>query len=186
MGCSYSCKRSSISEQKSIRVVHFNGFVEDLEYPVTVSEVTGKPTKQFLFTHAQILSGSVPLKPETILEPGRIYFMLPYSLLQSNVSPVELAPIARKLAALAQKCPPSKTGSGGQSFSSSRQGASPVWSSPASSPNRFSSPRAGVELENDQASYAMQKSPARSWKPILATIREISFNRRSESDLQEN
>ncbi|KAL2503214.1 uncharacterized protein Fot_37062 [Forsythia ovata] len=186
MGCSYSCKRSSVCVFKNIRVVHMNGFVEDLEYPVTVGEVTGKPTKHFLFTHAQILSSSAPLKPEILLEPGRIYFMLPYSLFHSNVSPMELAPIARKLAAIAQKCRPSKTGSGNQSFSSSRQGTSPVWSSPASSPNRFSGQRVGEESENDRVLYAMQKSPARSWKPILATIREISFNRRSESDLQEN
>lgn len=57
-----------------------------------LSEVIGKPTNQFFFflffTCAQILSGSMP---ETLLEPCRIYFLLPYSLFHSNVSPVDLA-----------------------------------------------------------------------------------------------
>lgn len=182
MGCSFSCKRlSSSSKFKNIiRIVHLNGYVEEIEYPVTVAEVTGKPPKHLLFTHVQLLSNaSTPLKLDTPLERGCVYFLLPYSLFDSNVSPVDLAPLARKLASIARKIG-SKSKSGKQKLSSSVSGNSTVWSSPARSPNRQFS-------DNDQILYGIQKSSkSRSWKPILSTIREISFNRRSESDLQEN
>ncbi|KAI3447320.1 hypothetical protein Pfo_003985 [Paulownia fortunei] len=188
MGCSFSCKRSSkSSKSKTIRIVHLNGFIEEIEYPVTVAEVTGKPPKHFLFTHAQLLAaGSTPLKLDTLLEPGRPYFLLPYSLFDSNVSPVDLAPIARKLASMAQNSR-SKSKSGKQNLPSGVTGNSPVWSSPARSPNRHFPDLTGTQTDSNQVLYGMQKSSkSRSWKPILATIRERSINRRSESDLHEN
>ncbi|CAK9182363.1 unnamed protein product [Ilex paraguariensis] len=184
MGCCWSCKSSSAFN--TIRVVHLNGYVEDFEHPVTVSEVTGKPPKHFVITQAELLStGTKPLRPDAILEPGHIYFLLPYSTFQSNVSPMELAPLARKLTAIA-KSSRSNTNSARVNISSSPHGLSPIWGSPASSPSRFSDQCKGVEPEWGVTGYGLQKSSkSRSWKPLLATIRERSFNRRSESDLQE-
>ncbi|KAI3443424.1 hypothetical protein Pfo_000089 [Paulownia fortunei] len=193
MGSSFSCKRlSSTSESlklKNIRIVHLNGYIEQLDHPVTVAEVTGRPPEHFLFTQAQLLSNcSKPLKLDALLEPGRVYFLLPYSLFNSNVSPMDLAPIARKLASMAQNGR-SKSKSGKQNLSRSVGGNSPVWSSPATSPNRLLSDQSsiGVKMENGEVFLGMQKSSkSRSWKPILATIQEKSFNPRSESELQEN
>ncbi|GFP89201.1 hypothetical protein PHJA_001063900 [Phtheirospermum japonicum] len=163
MGCSFSCKRlSSSSNSKTIRIVNLNGYIEEIHYPVTVAEISGKPPKHFLFTHAHLLaSGSMPLKLDTLLEPGKTYFLLPHSLFGSNVSPVDLAPIARNLASMAANS---------KSKSKFRKQIR-VWSSPATSPKRH---------------FSDDGKSSRAWKPVLATIRERSFDRRSESDLQEN
>ncbi|PIN11913.1 hypothetical protein CDL12_15480 [Handroanthus impetiginosus] len=185
MGCNHSCKiLSEDPTVKTIRIIHLNGYIEELGYPVTVAEVTGKPPKHFLFTHIHLLSNCSlkPLKLDALLEAGRVYFMLPCSLLNSNASPADLAPIARKLASIAQNSR-SKTKSGKQNLRSSSGGNSPVARSPLASPNRFFSDKNG----NDAAPLETEKSSkSRFWKPVLSTIREISFNRRSESDLQEN
>ncbi|XVE98836.1 hypothetical protein REPUB_Repub03eG0143000 [Reevesia pubescens] len=173
MGCSFS-SRSSCRVKNIIRVVHLNGFVEDFGYPVSVSEVTGRPPKQFLCTPAQLISNCCKgLQPETILEPGHLYFLLPYSTLQPDVSPVDLASIARKLTAKAKstKC---------KAKSPSQYGSSLLWNSPARSPNRLRESDSGL-----MPCGARRSSRVRAWKPILDTIREKSFNRRSESDLQE-
>ncbi|KAK6139813.1 hypothetical protein DH2020_026489 [Rehmannia glutinosa] len=186
MGSSFSCKRLSLSTSKSsklknnIRIVHLDGYVEQLDYPITVAELTGNQPKHLLFTHSQLLSNiSKPLKSDTLLEPGKVYFLLPYSMFGSNVSPMDLAPIIRKLASTAQN-KRSKSKSIKKNMSSSLGGNSPM--------DRLSSDQSGIGVNkgNDEVLLGMQKSSkSRSWKPILDTIREKSFNRRSESELQE-
>ncbi|KAK6147442.1 hypothetical protein DH2020_018354 [Rehmannia glutinosa] len=185
MGSSFSCKRLSLSTSKSsklknIRIVHLDGYVEQLDHPITVAELTGNAPKHFLFTHSQLVSNiSKPLKSDTLLEPGKVYFLLPYSMFGSNVSPMDLAPIVRKLASTAQNSR-SKSKSKMKNMSSSLTGNSPK--------DRFSSYQSGLSVNkgNDEVLLGMQKSSkSRSWKPILDTIREKSFNRRSESELQE-
>ncbi|XVE71877.1 hypothetical protein DITRI_Ditri10aG0187000 [Diplodiscus trichospermus] len=174
MGCCLSRRSSSSTAKHIIRVVHFNGFVQDFEHPVSVSQLIGRPPKQFLCTPAQLISNcSKGLQPDTILERGHIYFLLPYSTLQPEVSPLDLATIARKLTAKAKstKC---------KAKSTSQYGSSPLRSSTARSPNRLGEPDSGLMSRGAQRLYRM-----RTWKPILDTIREKSFNRRSESDLQE-
>ena len=150
MGCSLSCivpiPKPSPPKIKSIRIVRLNGSVEEINYPITVAELTGNQPKDFLFTQAELLAAAAtPLKMEAPLEAGLVYFLLPATLFQSNVSPVELAPIVRKLASIAL--------------------------------NTKSQPKC-----SDLIQPLNKKS--RSWKPILSTIRERSFNRRSESDLR--
>ncbi|KAL3533269.1 hypothetical protein ACH5RR_006790 [Cinchona calisaya] len=187
MGCSFSCHSSSVSVCKTVRVVQLNGYVEEFDYPVSVTEVTAKLPKHFVCTHAQLLSTcSKPLMPGTFLEPGQIYFLLPCSVFQSNVSLVDLAPLVKKLNNIAKTCR-SKGQSGNRNSYSGLNGStsSPVWRSPASS-NRFSDMHGREETENCSTAFdPPRSSKSRSWKPILATIRERSFNRRSESDLQE-
>ncbi|XP_059461952.1 uncharacterized protein LOC132190943 [Corylus avellana] len=169
MGACFSCRSSP--PPKSIRLVHMNGYVEDFQHPVSVSQVTGKPPKHFVCTPAQLLcAGSEPLQPNTQLEAGKIYFLLPFSVLRADVSPLDLVSIIKKLTAVAK--------------ASRREpqlpGASPYGLSPVTSPSRF------MEPEGEMMGYGADRSArARSWKPILDTIKEKSFNRRSESDLQE-
>lgn len=186
MGGCLSCKSSKPTSKNIIkniiRVVHLNGYIEDFEDHVTVSQVTGKTPKHFLCTQAQLLSpSSKQLKPDASLELGRLYFLLPYSILGSDVSLVDLASLAKKLTAMAKtsRYEPKSTRPDVTSVSSF---GSSSWSSPAQSPNQSS-----FESENcDMSSFGMRKSTkSRSWKPLLATIREKSFNRRSESELQE-
>ncbi|KAF5461712.1 hypothetical protein F2P56_017787 [Juglans regia] len=167
---------------EGIRVVHLNGYVENFEHPVSVSQVTGKPAKHFVCTPSQLLStttGSKLLKPDAQLELGKIYLLLPFSALQAEVSPMDLACVVKKLTAVAKtsRC---EAKSLRDSPLMSPYGSTPVLNSPSRSPNRFVAPEAAMA-----PSDAQRSSRARSWKPILNTIREKSFNRGSESDLQE-
>lgn len=163
MGCCVSLRSPSAAAAatkiKNVRVVHLNGCVQEFDYPVSVSQVTGRPPKHFVFTASQLLSaGLQPLKPDTLLERGNIYFLLPSSSFDyADVSPLNMATTVKKLTEKA------KSGN-------SEAMPSPPRNSPARSPNRTAN---GVE-------GLPQK---RSWRPILYTIREISFNRRSVSDI---
>lgn len=170
MGCCWS-RSSPKSTIKNIRVVHLNGYVEEFMFPVSVSQVTGRSQKRLLCTAAQLLvMGTKPLKPDTLLEPGHIYFLLPSSALEADVSPLELASLVKKLTA---KATSSKSCEANKSTGS------------CTSPLR-SQCRTRSSWRSEMESGAMRcgvKGP--SWRPILETIREMSFNRRSESDLQE-
>ncbi|GAV63088.1 DUF4228 domain-containing protein, partial [Cephalotus follicularis] len=156
MGGCLSCRSSNTCN--SIRVVHVNGYVEEFAHPVWVSQlITCKPSGRFVCTPVELLSNRTrPMKPDALLELGQIYFLLPYSTLQADVSPVDLVSLARKLTAIAKskRC----------ETKSSRTGPLIL----------------GACADGVQRSYGV-----RSWKPILDTIREKSFTRRSESDLQE-
>ncbi|KAL4282065.1 hypothetical protein GQ457_03G044870 [Hibiscus cannabinus] len=172
MGSCLSCTSPSCCTKKKkkkkktiIRVVHLSGLVEDFDRPVSVTEVigTGTAPKHFLCAPAQLLShgSNLPLQPHTLLQAGHVYFSLPYSILQSDVSPVALATLARKLTAKAKSTPtPCKA-----------EVVNNAASTPDSAPLMSCRPQ--------------RLSRLRPWKPVLHTIREKSFNRRSESDLQE-
>ncbi|KAK7329180.1 hypothetical protein VNO77_23330 [Canavalia gladiata] len=181
MGGCFSSKPSSTFN--NVRLVHLSGYVEDFEEPISVSQVTGNPSKHFVCTSVQLLSScSKPLKGDAQLQPGTVYFMLPYSILQSDVSPVDLASLAKRLTSIAKtsKCEDKKCSQNGSPLLSQYE-LSTVWSSPSRSPGRL-----GM-VEQIGMPYG-GRSPCRvqPWKPILDTIKEKSFNRRSESDLQEN
>ena len=158
MGCCLSCKSST--EFTNIRVVHLNGYVQEFQNPVSVSQViTGQsPSKNLVFTAAQLLSTeSKPLNPDAQLETGQLYFLLPYSILQPDVSPVDFLALVKRLSSIARS----------GKFVQTRD-----------------KPSATSSLSGQ--SNPMCRSPATmSWKPVLDTIREQSFNRRSESDLRE-
>lgn len=168
MGVCYSCNTSSIFKN-IIRVVHLDGFVEDFHQPISASQVIGNLPKHFVCTSIQLLSSSYkPLKRDTSqLQPGQLYFMLPYSVLQADVSPVDLACLAKKLTAKGKNKP----------YDYSK--------SPTVIPLLSTSPcRVGME---EKVMMNGGRSPCRmqSWKPILETIAEKSLNRRTESDLQD-
>ncbi|ONK79423.1 uncharacterized protein A4U43_C01F6220 [Asparagus officinalis] len=105
MGCFLSCSCNTSQPFNCARVIQINGYIEDFTCPVTVSEVTGKPAnKHVLFTSAQLLSFLTrPLRPEDSLESGRIYFLLPYSVFQSDTSPLDLASLVIRLTAVAKR-----------------------------------------------------------------------------------
>ncbi|KAA8535777.1 hypothetical protein F0562_030789 [Nyssa sinensis] len=173
MGCSYSCELQPQSVFSIIRVVHLNGYVEDFEQPTTVAQLTGKPPKHFVCTRAQLVSGGLkPLKPDTQLEPGHFYFLLPFSTFRSDISPVDLGCMARKLITIAKSSPFGSKSTGTNSLSSPH-GTRPVWSSPARSPDLLAEQCTRVEPESDMVAYGLSKSSkARSWRPVLDTISE--------------
>lgn len=168
MGCAYSSDSSSVNNNKSIRLVHLNGHIEEFNYPVTVCEVTTVSPNHFVCTPAQLLSDySKPLMPNTPLKPGQVYFLLPISVFESAVSPEDFKPVVKKLVNIAR---------------------SKRFKTESKSCHCQLPAEKNVTEEQGIIGLAgpMQKSTkSRIWKPILATIRERSFNRRSESDLQE-
>lgn len=169
MGCGFSCTSSSTFN--NVRVVHLNGYVEEFDPPVAVSQVTGKPALHFVCTPAQLLSAaSKPLKADSQLEAGHVYFLLPISMFRSEVSPVDLASMVSKLTAIAKGTRREAKSHPGPSFSAS--------------PTRTASSPANQSMWDEKLAGAQRSCRSRSWKPILSTIRERSFNRRSESDLQ--
>ncbi|XWS70978.1 hypothetical protein CRYUN_Cryun03dG0097600 [Craigia yunnanensis] len=179
MGCCLSCRCRSPNTLNTIRLVHLNGYVEDFDHPISVSEVIGKPPKQFLFTAAQLVSaGSKPLNPDTQLQPGHLYFVLPLSTLRDDISPLDMASVVKRLTEKAKSI---------RSDNESPK-TSPSWSQNSLGSIGNSSVRSPRRQERREMTYGLQKScrtRTRSWKPILDTIREISFTRRSESDLRE-
>ncbi|CAN4084942.1 unnamed protein product [Withania somnifera] len=183
----FSYKIRHSKKLKTIRVVHLNGYVEDFNSPISVSEVMGKPQNHFMFTQSQLLSPCLqPLNLDYMLQQGHIYFLLPHSTFQSSLSPIDLVPIAKKLSSIAKN--PMAYREKSRKKKSSNGTSLRAWNSPARSPNRFSGEDIGVEMEKGLITYGMgqrilTKSP--KWEPLLDTIRERSFNRRSESDLQE-
>lgn len=182
MGGCFSSRSSSTS--KKIRLVHLSGYVEDFEQPISVNQVipTRNPPTHFVCTSLQLLSScSKSLKGDTQLQPGNVYFMLPYSILQADVSPVDLASLAKRLTAKAKtsRCEGKKLLKGVPL--SNQDGLSSIWSSPSMSPGRVS----GAE-QFGMAYGGRSTCRGRLWRPLLDTIREKSFNRSSESDLKEN
>ena len=62
MGCCLSCRCTPPNTFNTISLVHLNGYVQDFDHPISVSEIIGKPPKQFLCTAAQLVSaGSKPV-----------------------------------------------------------------------------------------------------------------------------
>ncbi|CAL0307001.1 unnamed protein product [Lupinus luteus] len=150
--CLSSTCTSSPSTFNNIRVVHLNGCVEYFDEPISASQVIGNPPKHFICTSIQLLSSSSkPLVGDTQLQPGIVYFMLPYTILQSDVSPLDLACLAKRLTTIAK--------------------------------TRDKTLKTGMNMRMNDG----ERRPLRlqQWKPLLDTIRERSFNMRSESDLQE-
>ncbi|XP_022728782.1 uncharacterized protein LOC111284362 [Durio zibethinus] len=171
MGCRLSCRCTSPNTFNTIRLVHLDGYVEDFDHPISVGEVIGKSPNQFLCAAAQLVSaGSKPLHPDTQLQPGHLYFVLPLSTLQDDVSPLDMASVVKRLTAKAKSIRSDHV-------------------SPKTTPTmENSSGRSQGRPERRDMTYGLQKScraRARSWKPILDTIIEISFTQRSESDLRE-
>ncbi|OIS96297.1 hypothetical protein A4A49_01860 [Nicotiana attenuata] len=100
----YWCFCFKYSEKlKTIRVVHLNGYIEDFDHSISVCKVIGKHQNHFMFTQSQLLSSCLkPLNLDYMLEPGYIYFLLPHSTFQYNVSPIDFDQIVRNLSSIAK------------------------------------------------------------------------------------
>ncbi|PWA76442.1 hypothetical protein CTI12_AA234310 [Artemisia annua] len=171
MGACFSSKISEMDKLKTIiRVVHLDGSLVDYEAPATVDQVINNFPKHFLCTPLQVLqNGLVPLKLNHQLKTGQIYFLLPNHTLKFNASPMDLTSLTRKLTNIA------KTGRCLAKSVPTSTSTSPQWDPKSRHTNRFLDRQCG-HVDNFGNAH---KSP--QWKPILATIRERSFNQRKES-----
>lgn len=162
MGACLSLKSSSTF--KNVRVVHLNGYVEYFEQSISASQVIDTPEKHFVCTSFQLLS-STPFKGDTQLQLGQVYFMLPYSMFQTEFSPMDLACLAKRLTAIAKT----------RSCNSDSKLRSPCRVAVAE--------KVGVNMMNGGRSPCRLKT----WKHVLDTITEKSFHshRSCESVLYE-
>ncbi|KAG0470339.1 hypothetical protein HPP92_016404 [Vanilla planifolia] len=148
LGCCFSCEQSE--PFSGVRVMHIDGHVEGFEAPITASEVTGKPTYQLLFSPVQLLSGSAkPLQPDDLLEPGRMYFLLPDSVLQAGGG--DVAVLAAQLKGRVRR-------------SAKTEPAKGTRSAVVETTDRVDKMESGPRLCRDSR-----------WRPVLDTIRELSF-----------
>ncbi|KAE9608083.1 hypothetical protein Lal_00003507 [Lupinus albus] len=174
----------SYSTSNNIRLVHLSGYVEDFDQPISVNQVTGNSSKYIVCTSIQLLSyssSSQSLKGDTKLQLGNVYFILPCSILQVDVSPMDLASLAKRLTTIAKTRCGSKKCLKDSSFMVSRQSEC-INSSPCRSEGRLRV----VGMQSDVTYGGRNSLRMQPWKPLLDTIRERSFNRRSESNLHEN
>ncbi|KAG0470415.1 hypothetical protein HPP92_016517 [Vanilla planifolia] len=155
MGCRFSCAASEPA--CGVRVITINGHVEHFQPPITAGEVSGKPPRHVLCSAGHLLSaGTGPLRPEDRLEPGRLYFLLPASVLQAG--PLELAGLATRLTTLAR------------SASSVRAKA-------------ISVDLVGPEGSDTTADGKGNQRPRPgTWQPVLSTVREVSLSRSTASE----
>ncbi|KAJ4962549.1 hypothetical protein NE237_022488 [Protea cynaroides] len=190
LGC---CLRyRSSSSFHGVRVVHLNKFVEDFNDPIMAGELTGTPPKYFICTSAQLLSFNSPKTqpPDTQLQFGQVYFLLPFSVFESEASPVDLAHLSNRLTVVAKRGvskPPSpkqnkylvldRSPSEERSKSSTKKSVNPHFLSKKRSNSTKDTvvQKSSLEVYGDKVSYR-----SKVWKPILETIIEKSFSRRSE------
>ncbi|KAL5699497.1 hypothetical protein ACHQM5_030390 [Ranunculus cassubicifolius] len=144
MGGCFSCK--SPCSFDAIRVVHLSGYLEDFNPLTTAKEVLNDRPKHFLCTMSHLVHGSRPIRPEVQLETGQVYFLLPYSVLASDTSPVELVALASRLLAIAKKTESCKV-----------------------------EKRECVFGARSNKDMYLRASPAPTWKPILESIVERSM-----------
>ncbi|KAF9616686.1 hypothetical protein IFM89_031550 [Coptis chinensis] len=163
MGSCFSCRSSSSFD--SIRVVHLNGYIENFEDPITAKQVTGNLPKHFICTMTQLLLGLKPIRPEVQLEPGCIYFLLPYSVLGPDISSGDMVALAARLTALAKR-----------SRSCSKQVQEAV-RNPITSKGYAKVVSTNCEF-SPRPSRVQNSSKVRTWKPILDAIIEKSMEHR--------
>ncbi|KAK8955102.1 hypothetical protein KSP39_PZI002493 [Platanthera zijinensis] len=148
-GCCCCCGKTS-EPFNGVRVVHINGHVEGFDAPICAGEVTGKPPYQLLFLPIQLLAGiAKPLRHDDPLDPGRFYFLLPHTALKA--APSDLAALATRLTAMARR----------SANATPVKGVRPAISQTAEQRG----------LPDDQP----RPSRSKPWRPVLATIRELSF-----------
>lgn len=201
--------RSSCNSLKcgnTVRVVHLNGWMEEFEDPVTVKQVTGNQPKHFVFPQAQVLSlDSKPMGSAAQLELGNIYFLLPHSIFQAEMSPMDLATIYKRLTSAAHKSvkpPILRTADNNNNNNvvaadtSTAAGQQQSKLKPNRYADRYVPPRINTTTPSEhmfniscdglvrkqQQQVCCDQSP-RSWKPVLESIIERSFTLTStESD----
>ncbi|KAL8265326.1 hypothetical protein R6Q59_023456 [Mikania micrantha] len=227
MGSCCFVERSTRPTLRTIRVVHFDGYIEDYEGPVMVNQVINIFPKHFITTPIRLMQvGLAPLKLDTQLEPGKIYFLLPCSFIRFNDSSSDLICLTKKLANIAKTGQPkpkptSLTNPQDKGLCKTflpNTNVAKDMPAPLTSPqvkkstlktltkthsNIAKPPRVKHKPAPESASTKDKESSDGSddgskrepnntrnstkrfsWKPLLSTIREISFNRR-ESDLQD-
>lgn len=105
MGSMASCaRRAKVVSPDAIRVVHVNGQVDKFPAPVSFKRVVQHHPRHFICHSRDLYAVNCrPLKPEEELRLGELYFLLPFSALESDLSAENLMALAARLLAAARK-----------------------------------------------------------------------------------
>ncbi|KAK4769272.1 hypothetical protein SAY86_027422 [Trapa natans] len=176
--CISSSSKSPLQDlpPNKVRIVHLDGLVEDFNHPVFVDQlITSKPPKHFICMPAQLLSSfSQPMAMNSKLEMGQLYFLLPFSTLQADISPVNLASLVKKLMEKANANRGAELKGPTRSPAGGFVGSGLLMESRGKRSMRVYEPEVGSMVY-------LRPRAVRSWRPALDSIRESSFHRRSES-----
>lgn len=105
MGLIVSCpRRAKVVNPGVIRVVHLNGQVDKFPSPVSLKRVLQHHPRHFICHSRDLYAvNGRPLQTAEELRLGELYFLLPFSALESDLSADNLMALAARLLAAARK-----------------------------------------------------------------------------------
>lgn len=171
MGSLASCsRRTDVISPDAIRVVHLNGQLDEFLAPVSVKRLLQSYPRHFICCARDLANVSCrPLQPEEDLRLGELYFFLPLSVIESDLSADNLLALAARLYAAARK----EVSRAAQR----RRSADSTCDLPAEG---FSSMNEKLlrSCDDPELKMAFKEhliSKSRSWRPRLHTIQETGF-----------
>jgi len=171
MGSRASCsRRAEVVSPHAIRVVHLNGQLDEFPAPVSVKRVLQNHPRHFICCSRDLsIVNCRPLQSDEDLRLGELYFLLPLSAIESDLSAEHLVALAAKLFAAARK-EVSKAAQRRRSADSTcdlpEEGGCSMYQKILRSCD-------DPELKMAFKEHLISKS--RSWRPRLNTIQETGF-----------
>jgi hypothetical protein len=165
-----SSRRTEVVSPEAIRVVHLNGQLDEFQAPISVKRALQNDPRHFICC-SRDLSGvhCRPLQQEEELRLGELYFLLPLSVLESDLSVENLVALAARLYAAARK--------GVSRAAQRRRSADSICDLPGECQSSIYEKllRSCDDLEVKMAFREHVISKSRSWRPRLHTIQETGF-----------
>lgn len=166
-----SCsRRTDAVSPDAVRIVHLNGQLDEFPAPVTVKRVLQNHPNQFICWSRDLFAVNCrPLQPEEELLLGELYFLLPLSILNSDLSVKNLVALAARLYATARK----EASRAAQRRRSTDSTCDLPGEDLSSTNEKFLRSCDDPELKMAFREHLISKS--RSWRPRLDTIQETGF-----------
>lgn len=97
-------RRTEVVSPEAIRVVHLNGQLDEFLAPVSVKRALQNDPRHFICCSRDLTAVHFrPLQPDEDLRLGELYFLLPLSVLESDLSVKNLVALGARLYAAARK-----------------------------------------------------------------------------------
>jgi len=154
----------------AIRVVHLNGQLDEFPAQVSVKRVLQNHPRYFICCSRDLFAVNCrPLQPDEDLRLGELYFLLPLSILESDLSTENLVALAAKLCTAARK----ELSSTAQRRRSADSTCDLPGEAPSSMQEKFLRSCDDPEVKMAFREHLISKT--RSWRPRLHTIQETGF-----------
>jgi len=165
-----SPRRTEVVSPEAIRVVHLNGQLDEFLAPVSVKRALQNDPRHFICCSRDLSAVNCrPLQQEEDLRLGELYFLLPLSVLESDLSVQNLMALAARLYAAARK----EVSRAAQR----RRSADSIFDLPGEGHSSMYEKllRSCDDPEVKMAFKEHLISKSRSWRPRLHTIQETGF-----------